>query len=536
MIFTPTDEQQAIITAATSTSTSLMIQALAGCSKTTTLELVSRALPASLPILYIVFNVKNKKEAESRFPSSVVVKTINGLGHGAWGRAIGKRLTLDDRKLGKLVTAVCKERGFTATTDQWSSIRELTSKAMQLGLVPEGFPSRGLVEDSPDVWQDFCDTLGIFEQADVLVSLAREVLRQSIKLSFDGVISFDDQIFMSVLFHGVFPRFSLVLVDEAQDQSVLNIKMINRCAADRLIVVGDHKQACYLWRGAAGDAMDRLRLLRSSWIDLPLTTTFRCPRAIVLRQQRHAPGFRAWEGCKEGQFLGDGPRKAAVAGEQDMRSVQLVEGFKSKIDDNMIKEWNWQDVEARQPTPNGSIAVLCRTSAPILSLAFKLLAQGIPAVMLGRNIGKGLVALSKKILPHDDTPQAQCAEAVEDWRNKEAALAAANGSERKSESINDRADCLIAVLNSPNVTSSGELRRRLEALFARESGKVTLSSIHRAKGLEWDTVLHLDPWRIPSKYARKNPKELEQEWNLKYIAETRTKHTLIEACLEDFQQ
>ena len=89
--FTPTDEQQAIIDAACGRSQSLMIRAYAGCAKTSTLELLARALPAALQILYIVFNVKNKKEAEARFPPNVVVKTINGLGHAAWGRALGRK-------------------------------------------------------------------------------------------------------------------------------------------------------------------------------------------------------------------------------------------------------------------------------------------------------------------------------------------------------------------------------------------------------------------------------------------------------------
>jgi DNA helicase-2/ATP-dependent DNA helicase PcrA len=509
--FTPTAEQQAIVSAATGSKTSLMIQAFAGCSKTTTLELVARALPSDLPILYIVFNLKNKKEAEARFPPNVVVKTINGLGHGAWAKAIGKRLTLDDRKLGKLVTAIAKERGFNPSTDQWSGIRELVTKAMQVGLVPSNYSQRGLVEDTQETWNDLADSCGVFEQVEVLTSIAREVLDASIKQGFSGIISFDDQIYLSVLFHGVFPRFPLVLVDEAQDQSMLNIKMISRTAADRLIVVGDDKQACYLWRGAAGDAMKQLRVLRAEWIDLPLATTFRCPKVVVARQQKHAPGFKAWEQCKDGEHIRF-PKKPP----QDAPDEQ--------------PHWIWTDV------PNGgTAAVICRNNAPILSLAFKLLAQGTAVVMLGRDIGKGLVALSKKLLPRDDLQRDQCAALIEDWRNKEVAFANANGQERKAEGINDRADCLLAVLGSEGVQHSGDLRSKLEALFARENGKVTLSSIHRAKGLEWDTIVHLDPWRIPSKYAKRDPAQLVQEWNLKYVAETRTKHTLIEACLEDFQ-
>ena len=57
--------------------------------------------------------------------------------------------------------------------------------------------------------------------------------------------------------------------------------------------------------------------------------------------------------------------------------------------------------------------------------------------------------------------------------------------------------------------------------------------------MEWPLVVHLDPWRIPSKQAQMavaagNAAPLLQEYNLKYVAETRTKHTLIEASAEEF--
>ena len=52
-------------------------------------------------------------------------------------------------------------------------------------------------------------------------------------------------------------------------------------------------------------------------------------------------------------------------------------------------------------------------------------------------------------------------------------------------------------------------------------------------------MLHLDPWRIPSKWARlaaddNNSVPLEQEYNLQYVIETRAKNTLILANLEQF--
>jgi hypothetical protein len=507
MQHTPTPEQQAIIDAARSARTSLMIRAYAGCSKTTVLEMCSRSAIAE-PHLYIVFNTKNRKEAEGRFPSHCTVKTINSIGHSAWGRAIGKTLGKpDDRKQGKAVTAVFKEAGFQATTEQWSACKGIVTLAMQCGLVPREFHPRSLVPDTDDTWRDLATEAVANGDSAVLVEFARKALVLSIKQSFEGNISFDDQIYMSVCFNGVFPRFSTVMVDEAQDQSVLNIEMIRRCCADRLIVVGDQMQACYAFRGAAGDALDLLRALRQEWIDLPLATTFRCPKRIVSRSATHAIGFIAWHANAEGEHL------AWPTNDQ--------------IEDHC--GWNASDVA--RCAEGGTVAVLCRNNAPLLGLAFKLLAARVPVVMLGRDIGKGLTALAKKLLPDNALGAPECARRINEWADREAALAEANDKPSQAESVRDRAECLLAVLNG-GAAYAGDLIAMLTDLFARDSGRVTLSSIHRAKGLEWDTVLHLDPWRIPSKWAR--GVQLVQERNLKYICETRTKHTLIEASLEDF--
>ena len=158
--------------------------------------------------------------------------------------------------------------------------------------------------------------------------------------------------------------------------------------------------------------------------------------------------------------------------------------------------------------------------------------------MRGREIGKGLVALSKKIIKEDKTPRETCLKLVEEWIAKEIRLAQANGKEPKVAAITDRGECLLAVLEHPSVDTAGHLRKALESLFAKDTG-VTLSTIHKAKGLEWETVVVLDPWRIPSRFAQRaaslgDIKQIEQEYNLKYVCETRAKRVLILANKDDF--
>lgn len=514
MSFDPTPEQQAIVRAALDSSTSLMIKAYAGAAKTTTLTMIANAMPKNVPALALAFNTRIKKELEARFPANFTVMTLNGLGHRAWASAIGKRLTLDDKKLGKLITQVSKDAGFDLASEQWGDLRRLVSFAMQRGLVPSSFEhasKNALLPDSQETWAKLCDDLWI-EATPAICDLARSVLIESIKMAWQGTVSFDDQIYMGALFGGQFPRFPLVLVDEAQDLSVLNHIMLAKCSSDRLIVVGDPKQAIYAFRGADSSSMEKIRALRPKWIDLPLATTFRCPKVIVERQQGHAPGFVAWATNAIGAFM----------------QFPLTEG----------EPWSWATMA---PYVNGGeAAILCRNNAPLLGMAFKLIRQGTSCQMLGRDIGKGLLTLSKKLMPLDDTPAHECAILISQWADHEVQLALANGKDEKLAGINDRAECLHAVLEGALAKNAGELRNALADLFSRENGRITLATGHKAKGLEWDFVLHLDPWRVPSKFAksaaaRGDSRAMEQELNLRYVLETRTKHTLALANLEDFQ-
>jgi superfamily I DNA/RNA helicase len=64
-----------------------------------------------------------------------------------------------------------------------------------------------------------------------------------------------------------------------------------------------------------------------------------------------------------------------------------------------------------------------------------------------------------------------------------------------------------------------------EHMFAQQ-GTIRLLTGHKAKGLEWDTVYHLDPWLIGDE---------EQELNLRYVITTRSKDKLFEVNSKDIR-
>ena len=104
----------------------------------------------------------------------------------------------------------------------------------------------------------------------------------------------------------------------------------------------------------------------------------------------------------------------------------------------MWSGWGFDSLVGLRPRPDATIAVLCRNNAPLMGLAMKLLRQGIGVTVQGRDIGKQLIALSRKIVRADDTPADTCRGLIRDWSEGEVALAIANDHEERVEGILDR--------------------------------------------------------------------------------------------------
>jgi hypothetical protein len=221
----------------------------------------------------------------------------------------------------------------------------------------------------------------------------------------------------------------------------------------------------------------------------PLTVTFRCPRSHVALAQRLVPELEAWIGAEEGTV--------GTVKPEDLRIKGMLEA--------------------------GDL-VLCRKNAPLVALAFELIAAGVPARMRGRDIGKGLTALIDRLKPADLNDLQVL---LGDYLAAEVQrLEARNAAPSAVEAVCDRVGCLARLATQARTVEA--LRGFIMDLFADESdaGKVILSSVHRAKGLEADVVYILEPETMPLCHARMKPWERQQESNLLYVALTRSKDQL----------
>ncbi len=467
----PTSEQSAILDHCTGTTyPNLMINALAGTGKSATLKLIDQASKIR-PAMYLVFNKRNQLEAleaqkAGDFASTTTIKTFNGLGHGIWAGACAHKLVLDKAKSRTLWRAMIDTMKRPEANEAWREyhvVMDGLEKAKALGYVPKSvkFPHKALIDH-------LSLHLAMDERPnDTAADLIDDVLTESILQAYRGIIDFNDQIYMPALFGGTFPKFPRIMVDEYQDQSPVNHALLQRLVKGRLIGVGDPYQNIYGFRGAKAGGMSAA-VESYSMTQLPLSVSFRCPRAIVEASRWRVPHFQ-W--IKEGGH---------VAHETSFDHT----GF---TDDATI---------------------ICRNNAPLLRLAFKLISSGRSVNVLGSELGPRLVGIMKKLGDTSMPRKALLAE-IESWR--EDRLVAG------SKSASDLADCMRVFAEHGD--SLGQAISYAEHIFAA-SGTIKLLTGHKSKGLEFDNVFWLDRHLLDM--------TKEQDMNLAYVIQTRSQNNLTE--------
>jgi DNA helicase-2/ATP-dependent DNA helicase PcrA len=468
MTFTPTPEQQAIIDAAKSTTDNLLVSALAGAAKTSTLVLIAKAL-SSTPMLCLAFNKRIAVEMQERLPSNCEAMTLNSLGHKAWEQFIGRRLIVDKDKKYNILTELVKALPAQDQGEAYEYFPE-TLKALAAGktcgYIPTGSHSmakRLMDDDDFFAWLD-----------EVPTKLQEALLKKASLISIDqalqGKIDFDDQILLPTVFPATFPQFPLVLVDEAQDLSALNHATLRKLVRKRIIAVGDACQSIYGFRGAHEESMGLLRET-FNMRELVLSISFRCPQNVVKEAQWRAPHMKWPEWAAEG----------------------LVE---------------WKNEWDKSTVPQQA-AIICRNNAPLFSLAMKLLKNGRRPEIVGNDIGKGLIKIMKKF-GDLKMPREEVILAIQEWADKKMKKA------RNKSLVEDQQACLMIFAEVGSTL--GEAIAYADNLFSSQ-GPIQMMTGHKSKGLEFDTVFILDRDLI-------RVKEFQQEKNLLYVMQTRAKKEL----------
>lgn len=279
MAFTPTDEQDRIVTAIEEGS-NLAVQALAGTGKTATLLLGAEAKERRLKMgLYLSFGKANTEDAKKRFPGTVECKTSHSLAMGVgrfYSRRFGRK---DSRRTGEELATAFNTKPFAPSPDRTitsvgvavlaklaverfarSADRELTAWHVPRADGIDGDTAKALDEHvlpfAKAMWKDLQDPHGNRAEFD------HDHYRKIWALQGPNL-------------QGPKLDYNFIMLDEAQDTDALMLDVLKRQQC-QLIAVGDSNQQLYRWRGAT-DAL-------SVWpadIRLSLTESFRFGDAIA---------------------------------------------------------------------------------------------------------------------------------------------------------------------------------------------------------------------------------------------------------------
>lgn len=488
----PSLYQQAIFDWIATGTGSAVIEAVAGSGKTTTILKSLEMIPNDQSILMLAFNKSIADELKTRAPAHVTVKTFNGLGHGLIKEKRGGYLRLESGKMRDIVKASMDAFEYREIGAQ---VLDLAGFVRRMGLLPEGAKGTPLMEDTPESWEFLISHFGIAIDKDsrqTVIDYTRNAVKASVERAGDeGVIDFDDQIFIPAIRGIKGDTYDWVFVDEAQDVSPVRIALLKLALKEggRLVAVGDSRQAIYGFTGSDAEAMNSLRADFNA-ISLPLSISYRCAKSVVAAAQEVMPTIEASETAPQGEV-------------------------------RLITAWELSDLQ-------GGDMVLCRSNAPVVALAWRLIAAGIPARILGRDIGAGLTSLIERLKPKGLKGQHGLLEKLFEWQVGEIQKWSKEGRDDMIDAVTDKVDCISAIVQRTSVQTVPDLIRSIEAMFSNDSGAsaaITLCSIHKSKGLEATRVFFLDADLIPIKYARQDW-QITQEWNLKYVGITRAKKSL----------
>jgi DNA helicase II / ATP-dependent DNA helicase PcrA len=318
------------------------------------------------------------------------------------------------------------------------------------------------------------------------IELAQKLLELS---KAAPAVDFDDMLYLPVKDGLSLPKFDYVFVDEAQDTNAIQRALLRKILkpSSRLIAVGDPAQAIYGFRGADSNSMN-LIAQEFDCKRLPLTVSYRCGTEIVRYAQQWVDHIEAAPNAIAGRVVECGT--------------------------------DWKVESQFQPDD----LVVCRTTRPLITLAYRMMRAKVPCFIMGREIGQGLKAVVNKMKA---TNVEELGKRLDVWRERECEKALSKGNDAKVEAIEDKAEAIWFLVDTLPETQRHipGLLALIDSLFAEGVNKVRLATIHKSKGLEADTVHWLNRSQCPSKWARQVWQK-EQESNLCYVASTRAKCSL----------
>ncbi|MDR6680176.1 UvrD-helicase domain-containing protein [Pseudomonas oryzihabitans] len=229
-----TNEQAPVIA---SNARKLLIQAFAGTGKTTTLEGYASA-HSDVKMLYLCYNKPVEIQAKNRFPRNVTCKTAHGLAYAVYGtqyqhkRADNLRITEVARVLDTQDWELARDVVNTLNTFMASADMSLDGRHFTR------FEGRGL---TPLQERRVTQVVGL------AISVWKRMIDlqdKSVQITHDGYLKL-----YQMSRPDLSNRFGAILLDEGQDVNPVIADLVQRQRTTR-VMVGDRHQQLYRFRGA----------------------------------------------------------------------------------------------------------------------------------------------------------------------------------------------------------------------------------------------------------------------------------------------
>jgi superfamily I DNA/RNA helicase len=477
-----TIEQRAICDAAADATAnrSLKIQAFAGTGKTTTLAAVAETCPRTR-FLYVVFNRAAADAARASMPPNVEVRTAHSIAYRKIGRSYDSRLTSRAwswlpymrEKMPKALNAVARG-GRTR-----SAAGALIIKTVQQFLRTTD-REVGLVHVP-----SWCDAA----LAGAIADAAGDLWEAIKNPNGSAPVSHDCYLKLFYLHeHPIAGADFTLLLDEAQDADPVILGLIERHPGRR-VLVGDSYQQLYQWRGA----VDALGLARADNATLPLTQTF-----------RFGSGASRWAN----------------------RVLELLE------ENRRIAPASHTTSATIGEDPSIIDAILTRTNAGALDHAIQALDRGRKVYVMGG--AEPLVRLIESAWKLHSGKKGSGD--LSDFSNWEELKAAAKGV-RSEDSGDPSLRILVHLIEERGAKVLSMCNRLRTCVESPADAQVTVSTVHKAKGLEWPRVLVGSDFNPFITKVAGLPRRNFEEACVIYVALTRARHQLMihPACVKELK-
>lgn len=478
-----------------------LVIAGAGSGKSTTLlqaiQRIKNKQPQSRVVL-LAFNRSIKNELKEKLQDAKVrgceVATLNGFGYQILVRSKQKLTQVDNKAVEMLKQAI---------RELWSQdFQDLSNQQKQEARKLYGlFQSYSQLNPSdPEHFKLLC-TQYAFQEMDDLQPVVELALDLGIKsYSGQGLVTFDDQNYLPVKLNLEIDPYDFVFVDECQDLTQTQLKMVERAAGDtgRLLFVGDPHQAIMGFRGADNNSIHNIQNLPKKPTELKLPICYRCPTEHLSYARKLVPDLEAAPNAKQGEVYDHVPWEEAFwhVRERDLlfaRTKVLVEriifdlfatGFSIDYEESKLQKKEKKPEETQKPEEE-----LVASSNRVA------------------HIVKELRDHSKNFDPTKPPPLSNDPKSKNYWNSQLFRVLKyfyEQAQKRDEESFEELVH---------------------DATLPDSQMGVRVSTAHQAKGLEADRVFIMGHDRFNTSSTQQEW-EQQQESNLEYVALTRAKDTM----------